>query len=274
MKNCKKFNDLLPGALYNELNNQEKAWFRNHLKECEACKLQFDRYKVTLRIMDKKQEKKLSQEYSDSYWDRLLDKIETHEKDIMPSTPKDKKIKMILPSLPSWSYKMGFALGILIIGIFLGRTFFSPSVESIKDIKNTSEKYGSMAALETRTQRFLEKSKILLLGIINYDPDTDEISSFNFDRNREVSQHLVQGIHSLKHDLDQASQTKLSRLISELELILLQIANLESEEDMEQIEMIQSGVQQKSILMKITVNEMEKGYDLEADTKKQKQKTI
>jgi len=274
MRTCKKYENLFLKALYDDLNDKERSQFQNHLKECEACKLRYNRYKATLQIMDRKQDQELPQEYWDSYWDRLLDKIETPEKDVIGSAPKDKKFTIMFPSLPSWSYKLGFALGVLVIGIFLGRTIFSPSSEPVNDKKSSPHTYGTMAALETRTHRFLEKSKILLLGIINYDPDTDEISSFNLDSNREVSQHLIQDVHSLQEDLEKTSQRKLGRLISELELILLQIANLESEKDMEQIEMIQSGVRQKSILMKITVNEMEKGYGLHKDAKEQNQKTI
>lgn len=273
MRTCKKYEDLFLKALYDDLDDKERNQFHNHLKGCEACKLRYNRYKATLQIMDRKQDQELPQEYWDSYWDRLLDKMETPEKETMRWIPKNKKFKIIIP-LPSWSYKVGFALGVLVIGIFLGRTIFSPSSDILQERMSSKQKYNTLASLDARTNKFLEKSRILLLGIINYDPDTDERSSFNLEGNREISQQLVQDVYSLQEDLEQTSQNKLSRLVEELELILLQIANLESEEDIAQIEMIQSGVEQKSILMKITINEMKKGYDLKVDTKEQKQKTI
>ncbi len=274
MSNCKKCNDFLLGALYDELNSKEKEWFQNHLKECETCRLQFKQHKALMQLMDMKEKNELPVQYWEGYWDRLLHKIEKIETKKSRSIKKEQWFKTFIPPLPAWSYKLGFAVGILIIGIFIGRNIFSPSLESIQDKRSYSKKYGNMASLDSRTNRFLEKSKILLLGIINYDPEIDERSSFNLDHNREISQYLVQEVHTLQKDLERTSQKKLGRLIADLELILLQIANLESEKEISQIEMIQSGVHQKSILMKITINEMEKNYDSKLDAKDQKSKTI
>jgi len=45
-------------------------------------------------------------------------------------------------------------------------------------------------------------------------------------------------------------------LVSDLEVILLQIANLESEHNLSTIEMVQSGVDRRGILLKINLEEM------------------
>ena len=272
MRKCERCRNLILGALYDELPVKEKTWFQDHLKECENCRLQFEKYRETMQVMDQKQEEKLPDEYWEGYWNQLLSKLDSRKTVKGRNIPARKRLTLVFPSLPAWSYKLGFALMILILGIFLGKVIFLPSPESIPDKINRYPNYGTMTSLDARTYRFLEKSKILLLGIINYDPEADEVSSFNLDHNRNISQHLVEQIPSLQNDLESSSQGKLSRLIADLELILMQIANLESEEDISQIELIQSGVEQRSILMKITINEMEKDYDSQPAVEGQKSK--
>jgi hypothetical protein len=45
-------------------------------------------------------------------------------------------------------------------------------------------------------------------------------------------------------------------LISELEIILMQIANLEEQYDLESVELIRSGIEHKGILFKININQV------------------
>ena len=51
-------------------------------------------------------------------------------------------------------------------------------------------------------------------------------------------------------------QLRLYSLINDLEIILLQIANLENEYDFETIEILQSSAKRKSILFKIRIDEL------------------
>ena len=50
--------------------------------------------------------------------------------------------------------------------------------------------------------------------------------------------------------------TDLRALIDDLEVILLQIANLEAEHDVPAIELVRSGVDRRGILLKIQVEQM------------------
>ncbi len=55
----------------------------------------------------------------------------------------------------------------------------------------------------------------------------------------------------LKRELAESDQDRLENLIIDLERILLQIANLESENDFEAIELVKEGVNNRGILMEI-----------------------
>ena len=80
----------------------------------------------------------------------------------------------------------------------------------------------------------------------------------------------------LKDDLTDANRRKLYQLVSDLEVILLQIANLESQNDLPAVEMIRSGVDRRGILLKINLEEMERdnwGTSGLIDFKKPEKKT-
>jgi hypothetical protein len=60
----------------------------------------------------------------------------------------------------------------------------------------------------------------------------------------------------LQADLEGPDQQRLRELVADLEVILLQIANLEAQHDMPGIEMVQHGVERSAILLKINLEEM------------------
>jgi hypothetical protein len=77
---------------------------------------------------------------------------------------------------------------------------------------------------------------------------------------KQVSQELVSQAGDLKSDLKDPSQRRLRKLVVDLETILLQIANLESKNDLEAVEFVKQGVENGGLLLKINLNEM--GRDL------------
>ena len=68
-------------------------------------------------------------------------------------------------------------------------------------------------------------------------------------------------------------QNQIYNLISDLEVILLQIANLESEYNLPAIEMVKNGVDRKGILLKINIEEMRKYKSAEPNKSKKEKKS-
>ena len=73
---------------------------------------------------------------------------------------------------------------------------------------------------------------------------------------KQISQQLVKEADLLKQQLKNPAQHRLRELIIELEVILLQIANLETTNDLTGIELIKSGIDRNGILLKINLEEM------------------
>ncbi|MDH5467273.1 MAG: hypothetical protein OEY25_07625, partial [Candidatus Aminicenantes bacterium] len=67
---------------------------------------------------------------------------------------------------------------------------------------------------------------------------------------------LVQEASYLKRELAESDQGRLENLIIDLERVLLQIANLESQNDFEAIELVKEGVTSRGILMEINLTDL------------------
>lgn len=121
------------------------------------------------------------------------------------------------------------------------------------------------AALDERTLEYIDRSKVLLLGLVNFDPAVDDPAGLDLTRQQALARNLVDEAGALKEDLAAADRQRLRGLIADLEVILLQIANLEAQHDLPAIEMVKSGVDRRAILLKINVEEMRLSAPSERD---------
>jgi hypothetical protein len=157
--------------------------------------------------------------------------------------------------------QLAAAVVLLAVGVTLGWLFFSPDVSQQPIIAQDpllQEVPVQAASLEARTSRYLERSKVLLLGVVNLDPvEPEDAIMLNLPRKQEVARELMQEAGTLKQDLSDADQERLRALIDDLEVTLMQIANLESGYDVPAIEMVKSGVDRRGLLLKINLSEMQ-----------------
>ncbi|MBT4485396.1 MAG: hypothetical protein HOC71_17155 [Candidatus Latescibacteria bacterium] len=80
MKNCKKIQSWLLEAFYDELNEEQKMLFEDHLRKCPDCAGEFKRIKSTLSQMANYKRPEPGTEFWDSYWDKLYYRLETSRK--------------------------------------------------------------------------------------------------------------------------------------------------------------------------------------------------
>ena len=81
-----------------------------------------------------------------------------------------------------------------------------------------------------KAQLFLQRSQVLLLGIVN--ADTDDLS-----KQKQISHDLIQQASTLQNDLKDPRYRRLRSLISELQVILLEIADLQKQGDLQGVDM-------------------------------------
>ncbi len=149
--------------------------------------------------------------------------------------------------------QLAFAAAVLFAGVFLGRTVLAPD-----EVRQTQVSVAgtdpSLVLPANAAERYLGRSKVLLLGIVHSENGT--ATDLNLPRRREMARELVRAAADLKPSLEDADMRRLHELVSEIEIIMIQIANLETEYDLPAVEMVREGVERKGLLFKINVEEM------------------
>jgi hypothetical protein len=259
MSDCKKCQSLFLEAFYEEMNAEQKQFFKDHLLVCEKCKSKFEEMKSTLQFMGKRVRPEPGKIFWDLYEERLAQRIEKEEILQPERESGQKRFARTFTSVPKWAYQAAGALVLIVVGIFIGRMVFLPSAQ---ELQQASQQPGLTTPQQTgtelvhRTQNYIERSKLILLALVNFDPATEDPYALDLPFQQRLSKELVQEASYLKRELAESDQERLGNLIVDLERVLLQIANLESENDFDAIELVKEGVNNRGILMQINLTDL------------------
>lgn len=102
---------------------------------------------------------------------------------------------------------------------------------------------------EHDAQRYIERSQLLLLAVLNGDP----ADSSSLDLQRQRAGELVRVASSVR---ESSSDRRVQELVAQLELILREIAHLEQSSDVDAVELIRSRVDREGVLLRINVEQM------------------
>ncbi len=278
MKDCRIFRRLFVDDLFDELDDEQKRLLDGHLARCRDCSSEIAGLRHTLRAMSCRKQAEPGDDFWDSYWGNLSGRMSQGRVPLV-DTRRGWWRNITFPSFqtvrPAFRWAAVFAA--LIAGMIIGRfviTSDGPQEPTVAMRSAQPEEQSYRQAVDDRAERYLEKSKVLLLGFVNSNGDLRP-GTLDVDRERDISRGLVQEASYLKENLTGRSQQKLRRLVEELETILIEIANLEEEEDLPDVEMIRDGVGRSGILMKINVHQMKDGVEEERPVSvKQKDQTL
>jgi hypothetical protein len=272
MNKCKKYKDSFPEALFGELSTEDNQIFQTHLSKCSECNKEFAKYQGTLKIMDEREQPELTPDYWERYWGKLETEIVVSES-ASPSFLKwwSHKLNSFRFEI-KYAYQFAGAVALLMVGIFIG-SYFTNNQENI--VVNNMDIFPSDMNVEltNRTSNYLQKSKILLLGLVNFDPELDDPYAIDLPQHKQISRELITESNYLKDRMETSQQNQMFNLISDLEVILLQIANLETEHNLPAIEIVKSGVERKGILLQINIEEMRKYQSDKPDNSKKEKKS-
>jgi hypothetical protein len=234
----KHVHHLFIDALENQLADEQKLYFYDHLKNCPACAQEFDDLKTVFQQTANTSPPQPEQHFWDQYWLNLQYKLD-----------KPKKSSALFSWMNYFSIerylKFGLATAavlILSIGLYFGELRFRiVDEDAAQDIQQTAQSY-------------FERSKILLTSFANLEPDSRRIP--NFELQKALSQKLINQSADLRNELDPSAEKRMLSLMDDLEVVLLQIANMDSTYDMNTLELIQYSVEQKSILFKLNLQDV------------------
>lgn len=107
----------------------------------------------------------------------------------------------------------------------------------------------AMLASQSEAQRYIERSQLLLLAVMNGDP----ADSTAFHAHKQRAGELVSVASSVREGSD---DRRVQELVAQLELILREIAHIEQSSDAEAVELIRSRVDKEGVLLRINVEQM------------------
>jgi hypothetical protein len=258
MKPCRQVRPLFIEALYNELDPEAQETFRTHLQSCVKCWKAFRKMKRAMGVMNQRVRIEPDQEFWAGYWGRLEKRMQQEK-------------RVVAPKWTHWAYRAAAVIVLIGIGVILGR--FNPVPrETTTQVRPTVQPV-VQAKLEQRTQDFLGRSEVLLLGLVNFNAESDDAEAVDITKQKAMSKDLIQEASYLKKELSDTNDGRLEKLVGDLELILMQIANLEEKEDLPEIELVKNGVDRKGLLLKINLEQMRTGKSSEQKAKSASGKT-
>ena len=250
---CQTCENKLSNYVDNTLSGVELAAFQKHVKACSKCSAELNAFQTILSessLLEKL-------EAPESLWSRIESELDA------PAPRFLAKIRDTLAEfgenlasilkIPAPVLQLAGVVAVLILGIVIGR-YFLPVVHQVDLAQQVSAQKENIELIEQRTNRYVEKSKILFLGIVN--ADAADIEDSDWMTEKTMAQDLVREASFLMDNLSQMRKERIRLLVEELELILLEIAHLEKEHDAENIELIKSGIDQKWLLLKIYLHDM------------------
>jgi len=266
MSRCGRTKDLFLDSLYGELDPAREAELMKHLDACPACREEYEAMARTLVTMGRRQPADPGAAYWDGYYDKLERRMAA-DGVFAPAPQTGTKarpagVRAPFFRLPRFVFGAAGALALLAAGILIGRLTLhraqqGPGLAAGAPASGTAVVPAAMSSdLSTRTSRYLDRSKVILLALVNFDGASKDIAGLNLPRQKEMSQALVKEASALKTDLRAAKQRQLERLVGDLELILVQIANLKAEADLSSVEIVKAGAESKDILFQINLSEM------------------
>jgi hypothetical protein len=267
-----------------ELTEQDRRDMEAHLAGCGNCRWELEAVRDSALLLDQHGQRP-SEHRGELYWQQFATKVERRieserEDEAAPSIVRQLLDAFVLHRKP---FGIGFASALTLMMIAFGVWsvwFKGPPPQQAVSERSAMESVGSEPAgvrnvsVETRAQDYLEQSKVLLIGLMNTDPKSLSSSTPVLQREREISRRLVSESAVLTASLNDPSQRRLKELISDLQLILVQIANLSTERDLPGVEIIKGGIEHKDIIFKINLEEIQRTTASAVKTGSAAKKTI
>ena len=245
---CPDWQDLIVDALFGDAAAAETAKLEAHLAECQACAAEYASLSETLSLTASRPEANLDESRLIALEQRIL--LQTSSVGPTQALPAN------IYRLPTWTRQAAAVAAVLVIGVLIGRSLPGDAPANGQATEPGSAEL--QLVVEDRAHDYLNRTGTLLLGVVNFDGSSEDLASLNLPQRSEIARELLQEADYLKTSLTKSEQQRLRSLVSELEVILLQLAHLEAQADIPEIEIVQSGVDQTGLLFKIEVEKMRK----------------
>ncbi len=288
MTSCERYQPRMVEALYGELDEERRAEFDAHLCECADCAALFSELRATADLMDRRRRPDPGPEYWDGYWNRLQQRVAREDSVVVDASRFARRrslgswgyrVAAVVALLAAGAWLGRTVWGPSPEPNVVATTQSDSTPRDIPPIGGSDEPAITQTQPDrapidapsgdapTRTpdsdagdatvlvsnehdaQRYIERSQLLLLAVLNGDP----ADSSSLDLQRQRAGELVRVASSVR---ESSSDRRVQELVAQLELILREIAHLEQSSDVDAVELIRSRVDREGVLLRINVEQM------------------
>ena len=224
-----------------------------HVAQCDRCFSDLQIFKETMKLVPHRMNKP-SDERTEAYWTSFVDQIDdkTHSEKRMPTAANpiwDAVRSAVRFRRPTFMIPVG-ALAMAAVAALLWTAL--PGARD--DVGRSTQVVGGVKADSVRTELadYFRRSKVLLVGISNVSMDRG--GRVDLSAERHAARSLVRQARYL---VDRAPDERSQELIKDLQRILQELANMEQQADLPDVEIVRSGMHQENILFKIRMAESE-----------------
>lgn len=254
----KHVQDLLYEYLQGELEPALAKHVEDHIASCNTCYAEFQVLREGARLVRPLQGKP-SEQRSEAYWHNFAvsvqQRVQQAPKKTVSTNPVRNKIESFLTYQPQRVVALVGGLAVLVALITIA-PFRTVQEEGSLMLTEGSPAERGMPVNAELTDYF-RKSKILLIGLTNMTHP--EGQTVDFRAESQTARKLIQQARSLENqEIDERSQ----QLISALEKILIELANMEDRANLPDVELIRTGIRQENMLFKIRMAEAQQSQGM------------
>ena len=248
--NCRAVRRRLSEYLDGQLTTGKLSAMQTHLDACELCARELAALARIKREASGFERKKAP----DSLWfaiERELDATPENARPVSAGLARQWRRLADIVAGPAPAFKLAGVLAVLALGILIGRNWQTPPET---EVGRNAAANAERVEFVSRTNAYVEKSKVLFLGLLNADGDYVKTSDWSSER--AMAGELVREATYLRANMPNKRSERVRQLVEGLEMILFEIANLEEEQDIEAIDLIRGGIDRKGLMLKIDIHDL------------------
>ncbi|HZX10442.1 MAG TPA: zf-HC2 domain-containing protein, partial [Acidobacteriota bacterium] len=203
---CEKFREKIILYLYGELGKKSSEELKNHIKNCPECAKELEYTQKLFELVEETQIEDIPEADWEKCWSHINEKISVPEK----------KTKRHFWHFPKWAYTTAALVCVLIIGIIIGRTAFTPGFKANPMAGET------IGAFYLSLQEHFADLKPLLTEYAHYREDEGK-GTVTLDR-KVAEDLLIQNILLKRLAADKNPSAR--QLLEDIELVLREMTNM------------------------------------------------
>ena len=293
---CEQIHDLIVESLYGEIDEARARELDAHLANCTACAALYEEMRVTVATMQERRRPDPGDEYWNGYYSRLEDRMARDGSVVDGARVAARWRSNVSWGYRVAAAVAVLAAGVWIGrstmtpgpqpggGVETVTRNEAPADSSprvtepagdnrlarsdeekrmpidgppatTRDAQPRTSGTVQMVSTDERAREYIERSQVLLLALVNASPDSSAAAE-HFDQQRERAGMLVREASALREDLPGGDNRRLRELVMSLQMILREIANLESQNDLDAVKIIRNRVDREGVLLQIDVEQM------------------